>query len=78
MVHIGTKIPVPPRRDEKAWLALRNHIGQQHRDYAQAMYEGSVRRQHDLEQEIERLEAMPANPGRTKAIGLLRKALNAL
>ena len=76
MVCIGMKIAVPPKRDEKAWVALREMLGKRRRDDEQKAFEELVRRRHDLEQEIKRLEAMPANPGRTKTIRQLRKQLN--
>src|SRR4051794_16957354 len=75
MVCIGMKIAVPPKRDEQAWVALRKTLGKRRRDDEQKTFDEAVRRRHDLEQEVERLEAMPANPGRTKTIHRLRKQL---
>jgi hypothetical protein len=76
MVCIDTKIAIPPKRDEKAWVALRKELGERRRDYEQKSFEESVRRRHDLEQEIERLQALPTNEGRAKTIRMLRKRLN--
>jgi len=78
MVCIGVGIAIPPKRDEKAWDALRKMIGERRRANEQREFEELVRQKHDLEQQIERLESLPTNPGRTKTIRQLRKQLNAL
>lgn len=78
MVYLGDKIEIPQKRDDQGWDSLREWLGQVRRNYEQATFKQWVRRRHDLEQEIERLASMPANPGRTKAISLLRKQLDAL
>jgi hypothetical protein len=76
MRYLGYKIPVPPKRDENTWDALREQLNQERHDHQQQSLERAVRRRHDLEQEIERLESLPTNPGRQKAIRLLRKQLD--
>jgi hypothetical protein len=78
MVCIGTKIAVPPKRNQKAWLALRKNLGEWRREYAEQSAKALVRRRHKLEQEIERLEAMPANSGRDLSLRQLRKILDSL
>lgn len=75
MVCIGMKIAVPPKRNEKAWIVLRKEIGRRRRDTQERVFTESVRRKHDLEQEIERLKALPANEGRKRAIRQLQKEL---
>ena len=78
MVCIGMKIAIPPKRNEKAWIALRKEIGRRRRDHDDRKYAQSVRRKHDLEQEIERLKALPANEGRKRTIRQLQKELGEL
>ena len=74
---LGTKVPVPPRVDKKAWERLRiTYYEFKHRQL-QRRQVLKVRRVHDLEQEIARLEALPSNPGRAAAVRTLLKHLAA-
>ena len=72
---LGTKIPVPPKTNHKAWDQLRTAYYESRRQRLQCEQESKVRCIHELEQEIDRLEALPTNPGRTAAIRTLRKRL---
>ena len=76
MVCIGTKMAVSPKRNEKAWVALRKEIGRRRRDHEEREFAQSVRRRHDLEQEIEKLTSLPASQGRARRIRELRKNLS--
>jgi hypothetical protein len=72
---LGTKIPVPPKANIKAWEQLRISYYESKHQRLQSEQESKVRRIHELEQEIGRLEALPTNPGRTAAVRTLRKRL---
>jgi hypothetical protein len=73
--YLGYKIPVPPRQKIREWSALREQLAREHIAREAQQDRQKIRSRHDLEQEIVRLEAMPANPGRNQAIGLLRRRL---
>jgi hypothetical protein len=72
---LGYKVPVPRKHDVRAWRELRESEVAEHQARTEASARGRVRARHELEQEIRRLEAMPENPGRAKAIRLLRRRL---
>lgn len=72
---IGTKIPVPPKRDVRAWRQLRESLDAQTIRAAESQHERKTRQRHSIEQEIERLEARPKNDGRTRAVRLLKRRL---
>jgi uncharacterized Zn finger protein (UPF0148 family) len=74
--YLGYKIPVPPKDKRREWAALHQQLARERSDRDLATYEAAVRSRHDLEQEIARLEAMPTNEGRTKAIRLLKRRLS--
>lgn len=76
--YLGYKIPVPPKSKIREWEQLQTQINQKEKETTVARIKVLVRRKHDLEQEIARLEAMPRNEGRAKAVKLLRKKLEAL
>jgi hypothetical protein len=72
---IGTKIPVPPKRDVKAWRELRESLDAQAIGLAEIQHRREIRQRHSLEQEIRRLESRPKNEGRAKAVRLLKRRL---
>lgn len=76
--YIGTKIPIPAKRNTRAWQALRKRLTQWRitsQDQAQV---DSVRQRHRLERAIASLEAEPRNAGRLDAIRLLKRQLDQL
>src|SRR5262245_21721270 len=75
MVQLGKKIPIPPKRDKKAWGSLRKQIGEARRNLECRTIEDAVRRRHKLEQVIRKLEAMPSNEGRENSLSHFRKML---
>lgn len=76
--YLGHKIPVPPKSKAREWERLHQQLNQQQRETALEKSRALVRRKHQLEQEITKLKAMPRNEGRTRAVKLLRKKLEAL
>ena len=74
--YLGYKIPVPPKDKRREWAALRTQLSRERSQRELAADIAAVRKRHDLEQEIVRLEAMPANAGRARAIALLRRRLS--
>ena len=72
---LGYRIPVPPKQKVREWAALREQLFRERTARDIREHEMAVRQRHDLEQEIVRLESMPANPGRTRAAQLLRRQL---
>jgi hypothetical protein len=76
--YIGYKIPVPPKGKVREWKLLQEQLHSERSRKEIAITKSQVRRKHELEQEIVRLEAMPKNEGRTKAVKQLRKKLGAL
>jgi len=76
--YIGHKIPLPPKSKAREWKQLQEQLHQQMQEIVMAKTQTLVRRKHELEREIVKLEAKPKNEGRTKAVKLLRKKLGAL
>ena len=74
--YLGYKIPVPPKRDIATWNQLRDQLNNEQREHQEAQFVKSVRRRHQLEQEIAELESRPENAGRKVAIRELRKRLD--
>src|SRR5215210_2095534 len=74
---IGTKIPVPPKRDVRAWRELKASLDAQAIRFAESQYRRGIRRRHSLEQQVKRLEARPKNEGRIRAVRLLKRRLDA-
>jgi hypothetical protein len=73
---LGYKIPVPPKSKRKEWIELQLQLFRERAEREVATDKEAVRWRHDLEQEIVRLEAMPTNEGRAKAIRLLKRRLS--
>lgn len=73
--YLGYKIPVPPKRNVRAWQQLRTSLDEQQVRRAEVQHATAVRRRHDTEQQIRKLEAKPANAGRAKAARLLKRRL---
>lgn len=72
---LGYKTPIPPKSKPEAWEDLRKEFYRSRREDRAKRVRERVRNIHDLEQEIARIEALPANPGRTLAIKRLAKTL---
>ena len=75
-VYLGYKIPVPSKSKIREWSALREQLAREKNQRELAADAKVVRDRYTLEQEIARLEAMPINDGRTKAIRLLQRRLS--
>ncbi|MDJ0976759.1 MAG: hypothetical protein QNJ98_20050 [Planctomycetota bacterium] len=73
--YLGYKIPVPRRRDIKAWRALKADLQRAAQRTAEAAYQDRVRCIHDLEARLVDLETRPANEGRRRLIAQLRAHL---
>ena len=76
MRYLGYKIPVPRKRDASSWDALREQLNLEQSTRQHENTVKLVRRRHDAERELQRLEAKPSNPGRKKAILRLKKELD--
>ena len=74
--YLGYRIPVPPKGKRREWSELHQQLARERSERDLAAVQAAVRDRHDLEREIARLEAMPANDGRTKAIRLLKRRLS--
>ncbi|TQV65814.1 hypothetical protein FKG94_28085 [Exilibacterium tricleocarpae] len=73
--NIGYQIPVPPKRNIKAWIKLRESERQRLWRGREESAKEQVRLKHDLEQGISRLEALSANKGRAAGIKKMKKQL---
>lgn len=73
--YLGTKIPLPPKRDAKAWQELRDELCQRRLADQDRAWRMRVRRRHQLEQQIAKLAAQPRNDGRAQKIHLLKNRL---
>lgn len=73
--NIGYKIPVPPKSKPKEWKKLQEQLASQAREFEREKFSSSVRSRHDLEQELEKLKALPFNDGRKSLIKQLEKRL---
>lgn len=74
--YLGYKIPVPPKSKRREWAALRVQLARERMQRDLMSDASAVQARHALEKEISRLEALPVNEGRTKAIRLLQRRLS--
>jgi hypothetical protein len=70
--NIGYKIPVPPKSKPALWRELAVSYANARRRYFYRSAAANVRRIHDLEHEVARMESMEPNHGRLSLIKRLR------
>jgi hypothetical protein len=73
--RLGTRIPVPPKGEAKAWKQVRAHLGEVRARQAKVLKERLAYEKALLERQIAKLAALPGDSGRSKQLGLLRKRL---
>ena len=74
-INLGYKIPVPPKSKVAAWKALETDYFARRRTLVAVSRYRSIRRKHELEKEIVRIEALPENHGRHGLLKQLRSDL---
>jgi len=75
---LGYKIPVPAKDNERAWTDLRIELRESARATAGSENQARVAHAHELERQVARLEHLPDNPARARAIRDLRKRISDL
>lgn len=73
--NIGTKTPVPPKSKPKRWQELAKAYAQARKGYFERQSASLVRKAHDLEQEIVRIDRMEPNEGRLALLARLKAEL---
>jgi hypothetical protein len=76
--RLGYKIPIPPKSRKKAWEELFTGFYNYRREELARARRLRVRRIHELEQQVARLEALPVVRGRTRTLSLLKRRLVAV
>lgn len=74
-VYLGHRIPLPPRRDARAWEELQSQLVSEELARRKEAQRDAARRRHQIEREISKLEARPPNAERTKLLHELRRLL---
>ena len=77
-VCLGTRVPVPPKDDARAWRELGESLREARRADAGRREEARVRLRHRLERQALALEARPPDEARARALRLLRERLASL
>src|SRR5262245_30059983 len=78
LVNLGYKIPIPRKTRVKDWEALREQYLISQREATRARRATQFTRRRELLAEIDKLESLPTNAGRSRAVQLLRKKLKRL
>ncbi|RYD24437.1 MAG: hypothetical protein EOP88_00075 [Verrucomicrobiaceae bacterium] len=73
--HIGSKVEVPKREAVKEWRELQAECQRRLDAWREGRQLWRVQRQHFLEKEIARMEALPLNKNRTQKIRELQGEL---
>jgi hypothetical protein len=73
---LGTKVPVPPKAKSATWKALEADYLARRRAWNAPVRQRAVRRKHDIEREILKIEAMPNNEGRSRLLKQLKADLD--
>ena len=77
-IHIGVRIPVPPKSKPKKWKALQLQLENEKADFIKSEEINNIARKHRLEKEIKKLEKLTPNKGRLSLIKSLKNQLNVL
>jgi len=72
---IGVKIPVPPKKNIKAWESLKHQLLEEESSLIENNKIEHIKRKHEIEKEIQKLELKPENSGRLSLIKQLKKEL---
>lgn len=76
--NIGYKLRVRPKSEPKLWQELADLYALSGKHYLAQKKAGNVRRLHDLQHEIQRLQQLDANDGRLSLLKRLKAELAAL
>lgn len=76
--NIGYQIPVPPKSKPHLWQELAAAYAQARKDFFEVSSAANVRRLHDLEHEIQRIQRLELNKGRASLLKRLRAELSKL
>ncbi len=69
---LGTNVPVPPKAKLALWKTLQAEYFARRRAWSALVRQRAVRKKHDIEREILRIEAMPVNEGRQSMLKRLK------
>jgi len=72
---LGRQIPVPPKDKVAAWTSLRKEMREMTIAWLLRREKASVARRHEVEKQLRKLEALPAEPSRASKITKLREEL---
>lgn len=73
---LGTKVPVPPKAKLSMWKALEADYFARRRAWHALVRQRAVRKKHDIEREILKIEALPDIAGRRNLVKQLRADLD--
>ena len=72
---LGYKVEIPKSDDVKAWVQLQKKCEEKENELRAKQNLDQVRRRHELEKEIARMEALAENKDRNRQIKMLKEEL---